>query len=278
MTAARRAFLLLLAAATAGSALAAALTGPPEARAGGALRTLAPDLYPATPYGLAVQGGVADGKRFAYLSFASASINGGEGPLIIRGSRPSGNEPEMTADQILKRADGTEQRRSDVGTLRYVVDRTHEHWHLLAFMTYELRRSSDFKLVRPDQKTGFCLGDRTNADPETVLPGEPEDRVFNSNCGLQDTGLLEIEEGISVGWRDTYQSWLDGQLIDITGLRPGRYVLVHRVNQGRALEETDYANNVSSVLLSLSWPRGRSAPPVVKLLRRCPTTDRCLPK
>jgi hypothetical protein len=277
MTAARRAFLLLLAAAAAGSALGAGLTGPPEARAGGASRTLAPDLYPVTPYGLAVQGGIADGKRFAYLSFASASINGGEEPLIIRGARPTANQPEMSVDQILKRADGTERRKSNVGTLRYVVEQTHEHWHLLAFMTYELRRSSDFKLVRPDQKTGFCLGDRTNADPKTVLPGEPEDRVFNSNCGLGETGLLEIEEGISVGWRDTYQSWLEGQLIDITGLRPGRYVLVHRVNQGRALEESDYANNASSVLLSLSWPRGRSEPPAVKVLRRCGSTDRCLP-
>jgi Lysyl oxidase len=278
MTTVRRALLLALAAAAAASALSTAVMSPSDARAGGALRILAPDLAPVTPYGLVVSGGVADGKQFAQLSFASAAINIGDGPLVIRGVRAGVNQPEMTADQILVRADGTEERKAGVGALRYIVDRTHEHWHLLSFMTYELRRLSGYRLVRPDQKTGFCLGDRTNADPTTLLPGEPDDRVFNSNCGLEETGLLEIEEGISVGWRDTYQSWLDGQLIDITGLRAGRYVLVHRVNEDRTLEETEYANNASSVLLNLSWPRGRSAPPVVKILRRCPTTDRCLPR
>ena len=36
----------------------------------------------------------------------------------------------------------------------------HLRGHLLRFDTYEIRRAADTSLIAPDQKTGFCLGDR----------------------------------------------------------------------------------------------------------------------
>jgi hypothetical protein len=229
----------------------------------------------AVPSGLVTDIVVTDEGRLAGLAFVSVASNLGEGPLVVQGRRASAVDPELTADQVLRRANGGQVMRPEVGMLAYVEDPTHEHWHLLPFMSYELRRASDFRLVVPDEKTGFCLGDRVDAKPRRRLPGEPAAPVFNTDCSAGDRSILAIEEGISVGWGDVYQAWRDGQHLDVTGLQPGRYVLVHRVNATRRLRESTYRNNASSVLLVLSWPEGATGRPAVRVLARCPDTARC---
>jgi hypothetical protein len=181
----------------------------------------------------------------------------------------------MVADQLIYGANGTTAVQPGVGTLEYVTDPTHSHWHLLRFMRYELHRARDFALVVPDRKSGFCLGDRYNADPASRLPDEPAEPVFNTNCEPDNPDSLGLEEGISVGWGDDYEPWRDGQYLDVTGLRAGRYVLVHRVNRARLLEESRYGNNAASLLISLTWPRGKQRPPKVEVLATCPQRARC---
>ena len=107
------------------------------------------------------------------------------------------------------------------------------------------------------------------------MPVPVERPEFLTNCGLGDTGLLNVEEGISPGYGDDYHPWLDGQWIDVTGLSAGRYVLVHRVNKARLLAESSYANNASSVLVALSWPTGKQGLPKLTVLRTCPNKARC---
>jgi hypothetical protein len=264
----------LLISATCAVLLTAVSWGNGVARGGGATELL-PDLDPIAPTGLVVQ--VArDGraKRFR-VGFVSAAGNIGAGPLIIHGHRADLSTLLMTADQLIELADGSTALNPAVGVLQYVHAETHEHWHLLRFMTYELRRARDYRLVEPDQKTGFCLGDRYDVDPLTQAPGEPPDRVYNTNCGPEQTDLLQIDEGISVGWGDVYEAWRDAQYLDVTGLPAGDYVLVHRVNPGRLLRESRYSNDASSALISLSWPRGTSRKPKVRLLASCPDSARC---
>jgi hypothetical protein len=250
-----------------------ALAARPQAQT----KELLPDLDIVAPSGLVVRKDVSAGKTRFLLGFASASDNVGAGPLKIRGARESVEQAEMRADQIIVGDDGSQSLVPGVGTLRYVVDPTHQHWHLVPFMRYELRRARDFKLARPDTKSGFCLGDRYVSDPESRLRGEPVVPVYAHNCGLGETGLLAIEEGISVGWGDNYEAWRDGQYLDLTGLPKGRYLLVHRVNASRVLRESSYANNASSALISLTWPRGHSAKPRVRVLAVCPNSARCSP-
>lgn len=213
-------------------------------------------------------------RRFR-LSFVSAADNVGAGPLIVVGHRAGSDVPEMSADQILRLADGSTRTVSAVGSLEYVEERTHGHWHLQRFMVYELHRASDFELVRPDRKTGFCLGDRYETDAATKLPNEPGAPSYTTDCGGGEPGLLSVEEGISVGYGDDYKFWRDGQYVDVTGLPAGRYVLVHRVNPKRRLAESDYANNASSALLSITWPNGKTEKPFVLALAFCPDTARC---
>jgi hypothetical protein len=181
----------------------------------------------------------------------------------------------MTADQVVTNADGSQTVRPNVGRLVYVNAITHQHWHYVGFDRYELRRPSDNALIAPDQKSGFCLGDRYEAFSETPVPGKPKDPVYTGNCAPNDTQALEVTEGISVGYGDDYAPIKEGQVIDVTGVPAGRYYLVHRANADRSLLESNYANDASSVLVALAWPHGMQSAPTVKVLNTCSRTDRC---
>ena len=156
--------------------------------------------------------------------------------------------------------------------MRYVTTYGHRHWHLLRFDRYELRTRTG-SLARPDRKTGFCLGDRYNAQARERIPGEPLRAVWTHNCGKNQPERVRIEQGISPGYGDDYVPRLEGQYVDITELPAGRYILVHRVNPERELRESSYANNAASVLLELRRPPGE--PPEVEILESCPASERC---
>lgn len=212
-----------------------------------------------------------NGPRFL-LGFASAAGNVGEGPLIIVGSRRSRRQSQMQVVQQVAHADGSTRNARVAATLRYVRSADHEHWHLLDFMQYELRRSNG-TLVAPDRKTGFCLGDRYALQVD-LARADPEPR-YTQECGKGRRDLRRLVEGISVGYGDDYDPHLEGQNFDITGLPAGRYLLVHRVNSTRALRESDYSNNTSSMALALSWPNGTTNPPRATVIRRCPDSATC---
>jgi hypothetical protein len=249
--------------------LAAALAVSAAPATTGASEELLPDLDQRPPYQIAVtRAGPAAAPSFR-LVFASAVDNIGAGTLVIEGRRPSRAVSRMRADQLVPRADGSERRVRGVGFLRYVESSDHEHWHLLDFDRYELRRVGDFSLVVRDRKTGFCLGDRYAISAE--VESEP---VYVGRCGLNARGLLRIREGITPGFGDDYHPELEGQFLDVTSVRPGRYLLVHRANPTQSLVESDYSNNAASVLLELRRPGGV---PVVRVLATCPDDERCRP-
>ena len=229
-----------------------------------------PDLDQVAPYGLEVS---RDRARGGYrLGFGSAVNNLGAGPLIISGRRPRAAVPTMTADQLIERTGAPLAVVEDVGELRYVRSPDHEHWHLLGFERYELRRPARPAALVTDRKTGFCLGDRY-AVRRPRLAARPANPVYTRRCGLRGTDRLAIVQGISVGYGDEYEPNLEGQSLSLRGLEDGRYLLVHRVNVDRAIRESDYTNNASSLLVSLRRREGR---PSVRVLRKCPGSARCV--
>jgi hypothetical protein len=233
-----------------------------------ASRELLPDLEQLPPQAVSI---VGEGGR-ERLVFLSAVENAGLGPLLVSGRRPTRATAEMSAAQLIRRADGSAATNPVRSRLRFVVSETHRHWHLLGFERYELR-TLEGQAIGRDHKTGFCLGDHYDVNAQMRIPGEPSEAVWTQECGRGQSERLQIREGLSPGYGDDYVPQLEGQYIDVTGLSPGRYVLVHRVNPGRDLLEASYANNAASVLLRLSRPsRGK---PTVKILATCPDSARC---
>jgi hypothetical protein len=227
-----------------------------------------PDLDQETPSALEVRTAWSSGRRTYRLGFRSAVRNVGSGPLIVRGRRWGA---AMRGDQVVELVDGTERTIANVGSIEYVSSSDHRHWHYLGFDRYELRPAGSGSAAVRDRKSGFCLGDRYRARGARLAAAPPE-KVYRGRCGLGDRGRAKIEEGISVGYGDAYQAFLEYQDLPLDGLPAGRYVLVHRVNADGRLRELSYGNNAASVLLDLRW---RGTQPLLRVLAVCPDRASC---
>jgi Lysyl oxidase/WD40-like Beta Propeller Repeat len=232
-----------------------------------------PDMDQKPPSDLSFQ--VTSGGRYL-LGFTSASDNVGVGPLSIVASRPSRAVPTMRAAQRVRLIGGGAKTYPEVGFLRYTIAPPHEHWHLMDFQRYELRRASDHSLVVADRKSGFCLADHWGHLAGPVL-SRPHHGVFMSNCKQFEPDALSVEQGTSVGYTDRYPAYFHGQNLDVTRVPAGTYVLVHRTNGEMPLHELRYENNAASLLVRFSWPRGRGHRPAIRVLRTCPDSEWCGP-
>jgi hypothetical protein len=206
------------------------------------------------------------------LTFSSAVANAGAGPMIVRARRPvPSSSSTMPAWQVVARSDGRRERVGGPMRIRFVNGGGHSHWHLEDFQRFELRTVGG-RTLRRDRKTGFCLGDRYDASGTgTRMPGEPARAVYRHRCGLGQPLRTSLSQGISVGFGDDYPAGLEGQYVDITGLRTGRYVLVHRVDPNGAIVDMHDDNDVSSMLVKIV----RGSPTRARILSWCNSTDSC---
>jgi Lysyl oxidase/WD40-like Beta Propeller Repeat len=204
--------------------------------------------------------------------FTSAADNIGLGPFIINGRRRSARAP-MRANQRVRLGNGRLRTHPEVGVWRYNSSPDHSHWHLLDFQRYELRRL-DGSLVVRDRKSGFCIGDRYGVAPGRIA-GRIVRPVFRGFCNSYQPAAGQVDGGTSVGYSDRYHSRLDGQNLDLTRVPAGDYVLVNRANPQMLIREFRYENNAASLRIKLAWPRGRTRPPGIQILRTCPDSDRC---
>jgi len=101
------------------------------------------------------------------------------------------------------------------------------------------------------RKAGFCM-----IDSSPYLPGANPTATFTSCTSNQ---------GLSAGWADTYDARLDGQWIEVDGLKEGIYVLENHVNAEHLLPETNYTNNSTAVRIHFI-PRHGQTPPSVEVL------------
>jgi hypothetical protein len=248
--------------------LATSLAVDPAPRPRHEVLELAPDLDQQPPSDLDVRP-TRHGFR---LWFTSAADNVGLGPLIVNGRRKRVGKP-MRANQRVRLASGRLRTNPEIGTWRYNASPDHSHWHLLHFQRYELRRP-DGRVVVRDRKSGFCIGDRYGVAPGRIK-GRISSPVFRGYCNTYAPASVAVDGGTSVGYSDRYHSRLDGQNLDVTRVPAGEYLLVHRVNTQLLIREFRYENNAASVRIRIGWPRGRSRTPSVRVLKRCPDSDRC---
>jgi WD40-like Beta Propeller Repeat/Lysyl oxidase len=235
---------------------------------------LLPDLEQRPPADLSIKTVRRGGRPRFVLGFDSATDNVGLGPVIITARRRDRRTPFMRAAQVVKLDRGGRRTLPRASVLRYVYSPTHSHWHVMGFQRYELRRATDDTVVLRDRKSGFCLADHWAHAPGH-LPNEPPGPVFKGYCEQGRPDALAVYQGTSVGYTDRYPSHFHGQNLDLTRLAAGTYVLVHRANRSMLFRELRYENNAGSVRIRLTWPRGRSSRPSVRILRTCPDSDRC---
>jgi hypothetical protein len=209
------------------------------------------------------------------LGFTSATDVLGDGPLSIVASRPSRAVPTMRASQRVRMIGGGAKTYPDIGFLKFTVAPPHQHWHLMDFQRYELRRATDHSLVVADRKSGFCLADHWGVAGRVA--GRPRHAVFHGNCRQFEPDALAVAQGTSVGYTDRYPAYFHGQNLDVTRVPTGTYVLVHRANGEMPLRELRYENNAASLRVRFSWPRGRGHQPAIRVLRTCPDSERCGP-
>jgi hypothetical protein len=215
-------------------AILAATAGPAYGRS-------LPDIESEPPFDVSVV--LRDGRW--YLGFATEARNIGPGALRIRGT--GGGSGTMTAAQLTE--DGTQVLKDRVGTLQYVSTVTHNHWHYLDFMRYELQ-GVDHPTVLRDQKQGFCLA------------GEPPAPFVAGWCAPNQPTLTTTELGLMPGGSEVYTPYVEGQeiMIDPTTAPAGRYVLTARIGPTGVLKEVRADNNVASTLIELRWPAGNPGP------------------
>src|SRR6185436_14378394 len=124
----------------------------------------------------------------------------------------------------------------------FVYANCHAHYHFQNYMSYRLRNSSG-QIAAVGLKVGFCVLDVFRWDS-----GSAPNAFYNCN-----------NQGIQVGWGDLYDSTLDGQWIDITGLPDGNYTMEMEANPLGIILESDYANNLTTVPISIGNPNAAPA-------------------
>ncbi len=118
----------------------------------------------------------------------------------------------------------------------------HAHYHFQNYMSYRLKDMNG-NIVALGLKVGFCVLD-----------------VFRWSPSAGNSAKYSCtDQGIQVGWGDVYDSTLDGQWIDITGIPAGNYNIEIECNPQGIIQESNYSNNIIEVPIAIGDP---SAPPL----------------
>jgi hypothetical protein len=120
----------------------------------------------------------------------------------------------------------------------------HQHYHFEQFAEYNLLDTNG-NVVATGHKVGFCLEDVHTWSP-TANP------QIKYDCNFQ---------GIQSGWADLYTAGLPCQYIDITSVPPGNYLLQMTVNPDNLLPESNTANNMTMVPVTVGSAGCISPPP-----------------
>jgi hypothetical protein len=207
---------------------------------------LAPDLAPLRAADIYVQR-TAAGRR---LRFESSLANLGPGPLEVRPNRnrPCPRGQQHSTQLLFKDAndDATFTARRDTAVTRrsagcMVFHPKHDHWHFNASARYRLldpRAEEEQRVVVSSRrKVSFCLRDSARV-PRSYGMWDYAQSFFHCTA--------KSPQGISVGWMDTYQSFLAGQTLPLPeGTEDGLYCLSTVVDPLDQVVEADDENNSS---------------------------------
>jgi len=225
-------------------------------------RELLPDFEMRAPTDLTL----AHARGRWFVGFTSSVDNIGLGPAEIVGTRAA-QAARMRAVQRVQLGGGGSRTYADAGVLRYTKSPPHFHWHLMKFVSFELR-SLDGRVLVSDRKQGFCLADHYGTAPGSFV----RHAAYLGRCARGRPSSTYVLQGTSVGFTDRYPAFFHGQNVEITQVAPGDYVLVHRANPNLYLRELRYENDAASVRVRIGR---RGGSPTVAVLRRCESSAQC---
>lgn len=200
---------------------------------------LLPDLRTLPPSDLNIKR-FTNGKRELRLS--NTIWNSGAGPLELEGRHDSVTLKTRVFQHVLTDEPGVYEDRI-VG--EFVWHKTHDHWHYEQFSIYELwllgPDGRPAVLVSSSDKISYCVIDTDIVNRSAR--GFPSYRQYR--------GCDQRLQGLSVGWGDTYKSFLDGQSIILSGVSDGFYAVRSIVNPNRSLMESNYNNNTGVTMIEI---------------------------
>jgi hypothetical protein len=196
-----------------------------------------------------------------FLGLSNEVANKGQGPLEIRPSEESNacdhdSNPDNDRDayQRVFKDDGdgvfdrdldTDYTETKIGCERQT---SKYYWQVWNLARYKVLRMSDGESVATRHKIAYCTVDSAF---HFDLPGAPDSGYYPvGGCGPD--GIL----GISIGWADLYSYFIPTQLIDVSGVKPGRYCLRSIADPRNLIEESgDDSDNIREVTLHLNPAR-----------------------
>lgn len=216
------------------AALVSAVSLPAAATA--ATTGLLPDLRTVIP----TQMQVVNAHQREVLRFTNGVANTGKGHLRVRPQFPSNDpsQPQAAIQQILD-ASGNVVEEHAVSMFDFHPE--HNHWHIDDVALFQVRKGTlSGPVVGSGVKITSCLIDWYKLDGNS-----PNNQRNYSECNA-------AFQGITPGWVDQYHMSLEGQSIDITGAKPGKYYLVSIANPDRTFIESNLSNNTEWVSFNLT--------------------------
>jgi lysyl oxidase len=259
--AAFRRLAVLLAAGAGLLALQMTSTAPAAGAAGP--RPLLPDLVTLKMHSSGLV--IVSTPHTTLLRLTNALANRGRGPLEIYPSSKSHNcdgdgNPsndrdafqrvflDANGDHVFQRATDTSSRHRKFGCDRYHARA--RRWDIFDLARYTLLKLHSGKRVAQRNKVAFCTLDLEHPFPN--LPGSPRSGYYpRGNCN--ETSTL----GVSVGWADEYYYSLEGQQLNVTGVKAGNYCLVSKGDPDDLLRESRNANNTRKTRIRLNPAKRR---------------------
>lgn len=189
------------------------------------------------------------------LRFDQIVANTGEGPFELR-YRMEGLLTEQDLVQRIHLSDGGfRDRKAD----SYEFHPVHAHFHYKNFGQSHLYKAnpdgSKGKRIRSGKKNGFCMIDVENVGFGRGHKGEAPKTYYFPRCNApterDETGTY-MTNGISPGWADVYNWYLADQMIEITGIAPGRYVLETVADPADTIRESKEKDQSASILIDLA--------------------------
>ena len=205
-----------------------------------------------------VEGCVTGKGTHQLLRFTSSVPNVGGGDLVI-------GDPLQCPNLFEGGNCYNNEKFKDSADYRLWTDAGYQTWVTNRDLSQPANSGINATLLTAAQQSGnvivgrkqeYCFNDDDQYDPNA----SPTPKY--TLCGTDTT---PGNQGLQVGWEDTYSWQIPCQYIQIDKLAKGIYVLEVQVNPDQLLPESDYTNNASAVRFQFVPAHGQTPPQIIFL-------------